>query len=138
MAAKIALNELPGWPAAMTQQLAAAYCGISVDTFAAACPVLPVVITTSNAGKRYLRVRLDEWLLSLEGSGAKTTIGEVLRAKGRRQGMGAMWDENVNGAGTTQKRGPNVETVLHGEIAPDGTLKIASRPYHRRGKGSSK
>lgn len=77
--AKLAASSLPDWPAAMNQQLAAAYCGISVETFAAVCPVLPVVITSSKAGKRYLRTRLDEWLLSLENP-----------VPVKRQGMGAL------------------------------------------------
>lgn len=79
MAAKLDASEMPSWPAAMTQQMAAAYCGLSVDTFAAACPVLPVVITASKAGKRYLRIRLDEWLISLETPHPT-----------KRQGMGAL------------------------------------------------
>jgi len=71
---------MPAWPAAMTQQMAAAYCGLSVDTFSAACPVVPIVITRSKTGKRYLRIRLDEWLMSLDNPGPA-----------KRQGMGAMW-----------------------------------------------
>lgn len=76
---KLPPSALPDWPAAMTQQLAAAYCGISVDTFIAQCPVKPIVITASNAGKRYLRYRLDEWLASLDSP-----------APAKRQGMGAL------------------------------------------------
>lgn len=72
-------SEMPYWPAAMNQQMAAAYCGISVDTFSQACPVQPIAITKSKAGKRYLRIRLDEWLLSLEAG-----------APPPRQGMGAL------------------------------------------------
>lgn len=75
----LAPSELPAWPAAMNQQLAAAYCGISVDTFATSCPVKPIVITASKSGKRYLRQRLDEWLLSLDSP-----------APAQRQGMGAL------------------------------------------------
>jgi hypothetical protein len=76
----LAPSQLPGWPAAMNQQMAAAYCGLSVDTFTASCPVIPVVITTSKHGRRYLRTRLDEWLMSLDNPGLP-----------KRQGMGAMW-----------------------------------------------
>jgi hypothetical protein len=74
-------DELPDWPAALTQRMAAAYCGLSVETFSAVCPVIPVVITTSKTGRRYLRRRLDEWLISLESPGPA-----------KRQGMGALWD----------------------------------------------
>jgi hypothetical protein len=71
----------------MTQRMAAAYCGLSVDTFASACPVLPVVITASKAGKRYLRIRLDEWLISLETPvpAQRQGIGATLRAKREAQ-----------------------------------------------------
>jgi len=65
----------------MNQQMAAAYCGLSVDTFVEVCPVLPVLITRSRAGKRYLRRRLDEWLLSLDNA-----------SPAARQGLGALWD----------------------------------------------
>lgn len=96
MVQKLALDMLPGWPAAMSQQLAAAYCGLSVDTFSKTCPVQPIAITASKTGRRYLRIRLDEWLLSLESpaSPKKPRIGETLRAANRRTGMGAMWDES--------------------------------------------
>lgn len=76
---KLSASSLPDWPAAMNQQMAAAYCGISVDTFTANCPVKPVVITASKSGKRYLRLRLDEWLLSLDSP-----------HPAQRQGMGAL------------------------------------------------
>lgn len=77
-------NEMPGWPAAMTQKMAAAYCGLSVDTFVAACPVLPVVITSSKTGRRYLRIRLDEWLMSLDNPrpAKRMGLGAMLDAKG--------------------------------------------------------
>lgn len=78
MGTKLDASEMPYWPAAMTQQMAAAYCGLSVDTFVEACPVLPIVITRSKTGKRYLRIRLDEWLMSLDNP-----------APAQRQGMGA-------------------------------------------------
>ncbi len=67
--------DTPTWPAAMNQQLAAAYCGISVDTFVKVCPVIPINITTSRAGRRYLRARLDEWLLSLDPVRSKPREG---------------------------------------------------------------
>ena len=65
----------------MTQQMAAAYCGVSVDIFVEKCPVTPIAITQSSAGARYLRHRLDEWLNSLDSPQAPIRIG-----------MGAMWD----------------------------------------------
>jgi hypothetical protein len=58
--------DLPYWPAALNQKMAAAYCGISVDLFKEICPVRPVQYTSSPWGHRYLRVRLDEWMLLLD------------------------------------------------------------------------
>jgi len=78
---------MPYWPAAMTQQMAAAYCGLSVDTFTDCCPVIPIVITKSKAGRRYLRARLDEWLMSLDNPAPakRQGIGATLRAKREAQ-----------------------------------------------------
>lgn len=78
MTAKLAAADMPSWPAAMSRQMAAAYCDLSVDTFDASCPVRPIAITPSRAGRRYLKIRLDEWLLSLDTSDPAP-----------RQGMGA-------------------------------------------------
>ena len=68
----------------MNQQMAAAYCGLSVDTFIDKCPVLPIVITNSKTGKRYLRNRLDEWLMSLDNPrpAKRMGLGALLDAKG--------------------------------------------------------
>jgi hypothetical protein len=57
---------LPYWPAAMDQKTAAAYCGVCVETFKSICPVKPMQFTQSTRGERYLRQRLDEWLLTLD------------------------------------------------------------------------
>lgn len=83
----LAPTELPGWPAAMNQQMAAAYCGLSVDTFTATCPVAPISITSSKTGRRYLKTRLDEWLTSLDNPRPQRRlgVGERLRAKGEAQ-----------------------------------------------------
>ncbi|MGE0231731.1 MAG: hypothetical protein AB7O39_03430 [Flavobacteriaceae bacterium] len=66
MTKKIALHELPDWPAAMDQQQAAAYCGIGVDTFTEVCPVKAVRFTQSTRGHRWLRTKLDQWLEELD------------------------------------------------------------------------
>ena len=58
--------RLDQWPAAMPLWQAADYCGLSVDTFKAVCPVKPVSFTLSTRGDRFLRSRLDEWLSSLD------------------------------------------------------------------------
>lgn len=62
------MERLPYWPAALNQKMAAAYCGISVDLFKRLCPVKPITFTNSSWGERYLRVRLDDWLLSLDSN----------------------------------------------------------------------
>ena len=59
-------RALTVWPAALRLDQAAEYIGLSVDTFKAVCPVKPVKFTESTRGDRYLRVRLDEWLASLD------------------------------------------------------------------------
>ena len=58
--------SVPYWPAAMDLKTSAAYCGICVNTFRLVCPVKPLCFTSSSRGERYLRQRLDEWLLSLD------------------------------------------------------------------------
>jgi hypothetical protein len=57
---------MPYWPAALRLDQAAAYCGLSVDTFKEVCPVRPIEFTRSTKGNRYLRARLDAWLLSID------------------------------------------------------------------------
>jgi hypothetical protein len=74
------------WPAALRLDQAAEYSGLSVETFKAVCPVKPVQFTTSSRGNRYLRVRLDQWLLSLdpnpESIQAVRRFGEKLGGQG--------------------------------------------------------
>ena len=62
-------TRLPFWPAALNQAMAATYCGLSTDTFKKVCPIKPIRFTDSAWGERYLRQRLDEWLLSLDTNG---------------------------------------------------------------------
>ncbi|HWU60837.1 MAG TPA: hypothetical protein VN112_02310 [Ensifer sp.] len=64
-------GRLPYWPAALNQRMAAAYCGLSVDLFKKLCPVKPIAFTNSSWGERYLRQRLDEWLISLDPNKSK-------------------------------------------------------------------
>ena len=89
MTKKLDPSEMPGWPAALNQRLAAAYCGISVDVFVEKCPVKPIAITNSASGYRYLRHRLDEWLNSMDSPQSP-----------KRVGMGAMWDAKGETVGT--------------------------------------
>lgn len=59
-------QDIPYWPAAMDLKSAAAYCGVCVETFKIVCPVRPLKMTESTRGDRYLRQRLDEWLVSID------------------------------------------------------------------------
>jgi hypothetical protein len=60
---------LPYWPAALRLDQAAAYVGLSVDTFKEVCPIKPIHFTQSTRGHRYLRASLDNWLVSLDQNG---------------------------------------------------------------------
>ena len=60
------MPPLPYWPAALRLDLAASYCGLSVDTFKEVCPVKPISFTSSSRGNRYLRARLDQWLDTID------------------------------------------------------------------------
>ncbi|MCK1618052.1 hypothetical protein IVA96_15645 [Bradyrhizobium sp. 159] len=73
-------SDLPFWPAALRLDQAASYCGLSVDTFKNVCPVKPIELTQSTRGRRYLRVRLDAWLASLDKNDPET--GSVRRRFG--------------------------------------------------------
>lgn len=66
----MAKPPLPFWPAALRLDQAAAYCGLSVDTFKEVCPVAPIQFTQSSHGRRWHRARLDDWLHSLDPNGA--------------------------------------------------------------------
>jgi hypothetical protein len=63
------------WPAALRLDQAAEYCGLSVDTFKAVCPVKAIEFTQSTKGNRYLRVRLDDWLSSLDPNAQASPTG---------------------------------------------------------------
>lgn len=63
--------RLPDWPAAMPLYLAAAYCGLSVTVFIKVCPVKPIAFTKSSRGNRYLRRRLDQWLVELDTNASR-------------------------------------------------------------------
>lgn len=62
-------ERLPYWPAALNKQMAAVYCGLTYETFTKHCPVKPIEFTGSARGRRYLRHRLDEWLLAIDPNG---------------------------------------------------------------------
>jgi hypothetical protein len=59
-------SDIPRYPAAMPLALAAEYCGLSPDRFKQRCPVKPISFGSSTRGDRWLRQRIDEWLLSLD------------------------------------------------------------------------
>lgn len=65
---------LPDWPGAMRLDQAAAYSGLSVETFKAVCPVKPISFTQSTRGNRYRRASLDAWLSTLDPNGAASPV----------------------------------------------------------------
>ncbi len=77
-------DPLPNWPAALRLDQAAAYVGLSVDTFKEVCPVKPIPFTPSTRGHRASQ---DNWLVSLDPNGSnsaptKRRIGEKIGGQG--------------------------------------------------------
>ncbi len=57
-------------PRLLTRQQAAGYCGLSVPTFEATCPVRPIALGDERRLERYDMRALDAWIDGLgEGSG---------------------------------------------------------------------
>ena len=56
-------------PRLLTRQEAAAYCGISVPTFEAICPVRAIALGDGKRLERFDRASLDRWIdrLALDG-----------------------------------------------------------------------
>jgi hypothetical protein len=63
-------KTLTVWPATLRLDQAAEYCNLSTETFKKECPIKPIEFTESSRGHRYLKVRLDEWLSSLDPNGS--------------------------------------------------------------------
>jgi hypothetical protein len=57
-------------PRLLTRRQAAIYCGISVPTFAAHCPVRPVSLGPGKRLERYDIHSLDRWIDTLSGAAA--------------------------------------------------------------------
>jgi hypothetical protein len=74
------------WPAALRLDQAAEYSGPCVETFKAVCPVKPVQFTTSSRGNRYLRAKIDDWLLSLDPNPESNPTGRRFGEKLGGQG----------------------------------------------------
>ncbi|WP_075633947.1 hypothetical protein [Xaviernesmea rhizosphaerae] len=53
------------WPAVLSLQKAASYCGMSVQAFKEACPVRPLKYSLKENDMKFLRNWLDDWLASL-------------------------------------------------------------------------
>lgn len=54
-------------PRLLKRQQAAAYCGVSVPTFAAICPVSPIAMGVGKRLERYDIRDLDDWIDILKG-----------------------------------------------------------------------
>jgi hypothetical protein len=91
-------SKLPFWPAALRLDQAAAYCGLSPDTFKAVCPVRPIQFTQS---RRWLKVRLDVWPQTLDPNDPET--GGAPRRK-RRFGESILGRPPAAAAMTRRKR----------------------------------
>jgi hypothetical protein len=59
-------------PRLLSRKLAAAYCGVSVPTFANVCPIKPVALGDGKRLERFDRLSLDNWIDSL-GSNQSTS-----------------------------------------------------------------
>ncbi len=68
-------------PRLLTQQQAAAYCGLCVANFKRACPVPKILLC--DRIPRYDRAALDRWIDSLDNSRSMNSTGKLER----------MWDE---------------------------------------------
>jgi|tagenome__1003787_1003787.scaffolds.fasta_scaffold19635211_2 hypothetical protein len=55
-------------PRLLKKQQAAAYCGVSIPTFAAVCPVTPIALGVGKRLERYDIRDLDEWIERLKGN----------------------------------------------------------------------
>lgn len=77
-------TQTPFWPAALPLTQAAAYCGVSIETFKEVCPVKPVAFTSTIRGQRYLRQRLDEWLVSLDKNVDYSNLSPLEQWKAKR------------------------------------------------------
>ena len=55
-------------PRLLKKQQAAAYCGVSVSTFAAVCPVTPIALGVGKRLERYDIRDLDDWIERLKGA----------------------------------------------------------------------
>jgi hypothetical protein len=54
----------------LKKQQAAAYCGVSIPTFAAVCPVPPIALGIGKRLERYDIRDLDDWIEGLKSSGS--------------------------------------------------------------------
>src|SRR4051794_12905591 len=57
-------------PRLLTQMQAAIYCGISIPTFSAHCPVRPISLGPGKRLNRYDIRSLDQWIDTLSGDAA--------------------------------------------------------------------
>jgi hypothetical protein len=58
-------------PRLLTRVQAAAYCGVSITTLTAVCPVKPIALGESKRLERYDICDLDDWIDSLREDGPR-------------------------------------------------------------------
>ena len=72
MATSAPLSGLGLAPRLLTREQAARYCGISVPTFSAHCPVRPISLGPGKRLERYDVHSLDQWIDILSGIAASS------------------------------------------------------------------
>ncbi len=68
-------RPLPGWPRLLPRELAAAYCGVSVNHFLAHVPVPAMEL---GAKRLWDRLAIDAWLDGGSSGGSLPTVEELL------------------------------------------------------------
>jgi hypothetical protein len=77
-------QTLVRWPRLLTKAQAAAYCGVSVGSFSALCPVRPIALGNDKRLERFDVVSLNDWIDSL-GSHSCELGKDWLRELGGRK-----------------------------------------------------
>ena len=83
MATRRTLIDVGIAPRLLTREQAAAYCGVSVPTFMATCPVEPIALGDRKRLSRYDIHALDQWINEI-GCGRPSCRKDWLNALGEK------------------------------------------------------
>ena len=61
-------------PRLLTRDQAADYCGVSVPTFAAICPIHPIAMGNGKRMERFDVQALDDWINGLRGQAPQADV----------------------------------------------------------------